>query len=68
MIGEGLLFAPILNPEGDVEVWFPPGSWRHYLTKRVIRGPRIERWNAPLSEIPLFLREGYDLELADAVQ
>ncbi|MBN1476072.1 hypothetical protein JXA47_04910 [Candidatus Sumerlaeota bacterium] len=64
MIGEGLLFAPVTKSSGDVEVWFPPGSWQHLQTQRVIEGPCVERWRADLGEIPLFLRGGYSLSLA----
>lgn len=68
MIGDGLLFAPVIAPRGWVEVWFPPGRWMHFQTRAVTVGPCIKRWRAGPSEIPLFVREGWVLDLAPAAR
>jgi glycosyl hydrolase family 31 len=67
MIGESLLFAPVLSPGGEVEAWFPEGKWKHIQTEKIIQGPVTKKWKAELKEIPLFLREGYTLKLAPPV-
>jgi alpha-glucosidase (family GH31 glycosyl hydrolase) len=61
MIGDSLLFAPVTDSKGWVEVWFPGGRWEHFQSHEIIGGPCVRRWKADLSEIPLFVREGHTL-------
>jgi alpha-D-xyloside xylohydrolase len=63
MLGDDLLFAPVWREDGQVEVWFPPGTWRHLQFNRVVTGPLTECWKAAMEEIPLFLREPSKLGL-----
>jgi len=64
LFGDEMLVAPVTSPRNPetgsavVDVWFPPGRWRHWFTGRVYDGPGEYVVTAPLREIPLFVREG----------
>lgn len=59
LLGRELLVAPVVV-EGATsrEVDFPEGGWVDWRTGRLHRGPARETIEAPLSEIPLFLKQG----------
>jgi alpha-glucosidase (family GH31 glycosyl hydrolase) len=64
LLGDELLVAPVLEPD-QVErgVYLPAGRWRYYWTGEVHEGPGEVTVPAPLHQIPIFLREGGDLNL-----
>lgn len=56
MIGDSLLIAPVLDPDGTVSVDLPAGEWIDYFDGTRFEGPtRVER-DPSLDEIPLFVR------------
>jgi len=59
MIGDNLLVAPVLS-EHDLskKLYLPEGKWLYMRDKLVYQGNRWIVIDAPLSEIPLFIREG----------
>jgi hypothetical protein len=60
MLGHDLLTAPVVAP-GDpasTAIWFPPGGWTELATGRRFRGPAVATISAPLSELPIFVRDG----------
>jgi alpha-D-xyloside xylohydrolase len=67
MCGDALLVAPILAPDGDVEIALPPGAWYDLNTRARFPGLRVLRYRAPLDRFPVFGREGYTLPLGPAV-
>jgi len=59
MIGENLLVAPVVNSkEKFKKVYLPEGRWLELATKQIHDGKRWIIVEAPLSMIPLFIREG----------
>lgn len=59
-----ILVAPVLRPEGRVEVYLPEGVWQDLWTGRSWQGPELLRLHVPLEQIPLFARRGARLLLA----
>ncbi|MBE2215400.1 MAG: glycoside hydrolase family 31 protein [Opitutaceae bacterium] len=62
-VGDALLVAPIINPERERMVYFPPGRWIDFWDEReVIEGPQTVRWAKGWEEsrwkFPLYVREG----------
>src|ERR1035438_2376292 len=56
--GPDLLVAPVLSPVTQRAVYLPEGNWVDYWTGRCFAGRRTVAVDAPLDQIPLFVREG----------
>ena len=59
--GDNVLVAPVMEQGArSREVWFPAGEWYSFLrpASGIIRGGRSLRVDAPLDELPLFVRAG----------
>ncbi len=66
LIGDDLLAAPVLQPgQTTRRVYLPAGVWQEYWTSATYTGPIWVTVAAPLHRIPLFLRQGGFLTLAD---
>ena len=65
MLGDDLLCAPVTNAGGKVRCWLPPGRWLDYFRGRFLRGNRWMERKCKLDEMPLFVRQGATVELAD---
>jgi alpha-D-xyloside xylohydrolase len=63
LFGPDLLVAPIYQPGTHRSVYLPAGEWVDHRTRRRHRGPRTLEVEAPLAEIPLFVRAGAILPL-----
>jgi alpha-glucosidase (family GH31 glycosyl hydrolase) len=64
LLGEDLLVAPVLEPgQTERSVYLPAANWRDYWTGETYQGPGRVTVPAPLHHIPLFVREGADLDL-----
>lgn len=65
MLGPSLLVAPVFVPEDEeTEYYLPAGRWTSFFDPtRVIVGPRWVREKVPLSDIPVWVREGSILVL-----
>jgi alpha-D-xyloside xylohydrolase len=72
LFGDALLFAPIIAPGGEVEIYFPRGigneTWIDCLTGERIAGGEVRRIKRALNKFALFGREGHVLCLGRAVQ
>jgi alpha-D-xyloside xylohydrolase len=68
MCGDALLIAPIVQPDGEVEIALPPGGWFDLNTRRHFAGRQILRYRAKLDHFPVFGREGRVLPLGRGVQ
>lgn len=69
LLGEGLLAAPVIFGKGDRRrIWLPKGNWYDYDTGfRLEGGQWMERKVRP-GDLPLFVREGTLLALAEPEQ
>lgn len=56
-LGESILVAPVLNSEGEIDLYFPRGKWLDFWSGELITGPCWQKKKIPLEEIPIFIRE-----------
>jgi alpha-D-xyloside xylohydrolase len=66
-LGPDLLVAPIMNPEGERDVYLPAGQWIDYWTGKVHHGNRYMRVAVPMNRIPLFVRMGALIPMMEPV-
>jgi alpha-glucosidase (family GH31 glycosyl hydrolase) len=59
-LGDDLLVAPIVTPDDERDVALPAGTrWHDYWADdRVVEGPSIVRAQAPIHQVPLYVRAG----------
>ncbi len=68
LFGPALLFAPIVAPGGEVEVYFPQGeTWIDWHTGERVAGGSVRRVQRGATEFALWGREGHALALGPAV-
>lgn len=71
MFGESLMLAPVLEPRNPanrlaaIKVWIPPGEWTLWAEGRRFSGPSEARLLVPIDTIPLFVRAGDILPMAN---
>jgi alpha-glucosidase (family GH31 glycosyl hydrolase) len=59
MLGGDVLVAPVVSPDASSRsVYFPAGCWRDPQTRVTEHGPRSASVNAPLTQLPYFVRCG----------
>ncbi len=58
LLGPDLLVAPFFRPGGKRRLWFPPGTWTHYMGSSTYQGPAWMEISLSLEEAPLFVRKG----------
>jgi len=67
LIGDDLLVAPVVDADArERRVFLPEGEWIDWWDGRRYDGPNLIAVPAPLERIPLFVRAGSILPLADA--
>lgn len=61
LLGPALLICPVYEAgQREKRVYLPAGAqWRHLSSGEVSEGGRYVTVPAPLSEIPVFVREGF---------
>ena len=64
MLGDKILVAPVIE-EGTVRqsVYLPEGSWKYYWTGKLYPGGQHITVDAPVEEIPFFIKQGGNMEL-----
>lgn len=66
LIGQSLLAAPLKAGESEKKVYLPEGGWRNFFTGEYHKGgDTITITNPQLADIPLFVRDGTILPLAE---
>lgn len=59
MLGDALLVAPVLLPNARKRnVYFPNGKWLSYFHGTMLDGGKYHEVDAPLAEIPLYVKDG----------
>jgi alpha-D-xyloside xylohydrolase len=66
LMGESLLVAPAFAGESSRAVYLPEGQWFDYWTGKEYNGKQRIQLQAPLDQIPLFVKSGTILPLAKA--
>jgi alpha-D-xyloside xylohydrolase/alpha-glucosidase len=66
LIGDRLLAAPVIRlGRTSQQVYLPRGSWSHWWTGTSYEGPAVVSVQAPIGEVPLFIRDGKIVPLFD---
>ncbi len=66
LVGRDVLVAPVYRAgESSRKVYFPRGNWVNYWTGERVRGGQNVLVEAPLDVLPLFIRAGAILPLAE---
>jgi alpha-D-xyloside xylohydrolase len=68
MLGNALLVAPAIRPDGQVKLYLPAGVWYDLWSGKHLEGPAFIDKQVPLEDIPVYAREGTWLPLGKAVQ
>ncbi len=68
LIGDDLLACPVLGEGDERTVYLPEGNWYNYNTNQKLKGGRRYKVSFRIDEIPIFVREGTILPLAEPVQ
>lgn len=69
MIGDSLLAAPVVcDEEGPRAVYLPEGEWYDFYTNEKLEGAQWVTRNTPLTQLPLFVKSGSLLALAQPKQ
>jgi hypothetical protein len=58
LLGDELLIAPVLNPDGNVKVYFPKGLWTDLNTEQIYKGRQELGLRAAPDLLPMFARNG----------
>ncbi|MGO1284308.1 MAG: alpha-xylosidase [Brachybacterium sp.] len=61
MLGDSLLVAPVFEPDGEVEIYLPEGTWTSVFDGSVETGGRWLRQQHDFMTLPLYVRDGVDL-------
>lgn len=67
MIGASLMAAPITADSVSRMVYFPQGIWYDYYTKKQYEGGRSYPLDIPTDKLPLFVKSGSIIPVADPV-
>jgi alpha-glucosidase (family GH31 glycosyl hydrolase) len=65
MWGNELLVAPNCADSGDVSVWLPAGGWYDFWNDSLLNGDRVFDYPAPTGKLPLFVKAGSILPMAN---
>jgi len=58
--GDQLLVHPVATKGLSVvmSIWFPPGTWTHWFTGVIYKGPSVEKVISTMDDMPLFAKAG----------
>jgi alpha-D-xyloside xylohydrolase len=68
MLGDSLLIAPVFGGEKSRNIFLPSGGWYDFWTHEHFDGGQTLTYDVPLDIIPVFVKSGCLLPLADSVQ
>jgi alpha-D-xyloside xylohydrolase len=68
LVGESLLVAPVVAGVHEREVFLPAGDWYDFWTGKALQGGRTIKVGVPLEQIPVFVKSGSILPLAEITQ
>jgi len=67
MIGNGMMAAPLYENKKSRKVYFPEGVWYNFNTNEKYEGNREYEITTELNQLPLYVRQGTLLPLAEPV-
>ena len=66
LLGDSLLVAPVVRGERQRSIYLPEGDWFDFWEGTKHRGKQSVKLDVPLSRVPLFVKSGALLPLAQA--
>lgn len=67
-VGPDVIAAPLFNTDTTREVYLPEGTWHCFWTGRAYEGGKRHSITMPPEQIPLFVRHGAQLPLAEPIE
>ncbi len=68
LLGDELLVAPVLDPDGRATIYLPRGCWTDFWTGETVSGPCAVRRTAPPDVLPVYVRENSLVPLGPPMQ
>ncbi len=68
LFGDNMLVAPVASTEKLARVYFPAGSWYRLSTEQVFKGGQDFIVDAPLNDLPVFVRAGAIIPMQPVTQ
>ncbi|QKJ30996.1 DUF4968 domain-containing protein [Mucilaginibacter mali] len=68
MFGDNMLVAPAESLQRTIKVYLPPGEWYRLGTDKKLNGGKIIKADAPLTDLPVFIKAGAIIPLQSVVQ
>ena len=68
LFGPGMLIAPVESDQRFAKVYLPKGNWYHYWSNQVFDGEMEVIVDAPLDELPVFVKAGSIIPMQEPVQ
>lgn len=68
MFGDSLLVAPADSLQRQIKVYLPPGEWYRLGTEKKIAGGKIIKADAPLTDLPVFVKAGAIIPMQSITQ
>lgn len=68
LIGDGIMAAPLYREGNTRKVYFPEGVWYNFNTNEVYQGGKEYEIRTSFSEMPIYVKAGTILPLAEPIQ
>lgn len=69
LFGESMMVCPLTLEDGTSrKVWLPDGTWHNFFTGEIFAGGQEYQISAKLEEIPVFVKDGALIPLAEPVE
>jgi len=68
LFGDALLVAPVASTEYNTKVYLPPGDWYRLSTHEKLKGGKVHKADAPLTDLPVFVKAGAIIPMQGVVQ
>jgi alpha-glucosidase len=68
LFGDNILVAPAESTVTNVKVYLPPGEWYRFSTDKKINGGRSIKADAPLTDLPVFIKAGAIIPMQSVIQ
>lgn len=68
LFGGGMLIAPVESEQKFAKVYLPKGNWYHFWTEKLYEGNKEVIVDAPLHQLPVFVKEGAIIPMQSTIQ
>ncbi|WP_448700306.1 glycoside hydrolase family 31 protein [Mucilaginibacter sp. AW1-3] len=68
LFGDSILVAPVVSTEHHTKVYLPQGEWYRLSTYEKLKGGKAHKADAPLTDLPVFVKAGAIIPMQGIVQ